>query len=69
MKVKVTTKRVFRKLTTVTFYEVVKITDDSVKPHNDKNGERIKFKTRASVERYCQKNNLSYVEMKHIFYR
>lgn len=70
MKVEVKTKRIFRKIITVTFFEIFEITKDlKFKPYENEKGERVKFERRASAERFCEKHKLCYVKMKHIFFR
>lgn len=69
IKVVVKTKRVFKRITTVTFFQIYKITDKlEFKPILNENGEPVKFDRRAAAERYCQKHDLCYIEIKHIFY-
>lgn len=62
-------KRVFKKLTTVTQFQIFVITKDlKFKTYLDENGEPVMCKTRASAERFCAKHGVCYVEKKHIFF-
>lgn len=68
--VTVNAKRIFNKISTVTVYHIYKITDDmNLEPSVDEKGEVIKFYRRDAAERYCEKHDLCYIEIKHIFYR
>lgn len=62
-------KRVFRKLTTVTLFEIFEITkEQKFTTYHDKTGKRVQFKSRRAAERYCEKRGLCYIEIKHTFY-
>lgn len=63
-------KRVFKKFTTVTHFQIFEITKElKFKPFLNEKGEPVKYENRASAERFCEKNGLCYIEIKHIFYR
>jgi hypothetical protein len=69
MEISVKAKRVFRKITTVTEFKPVKITEDmKIKSVDDENGAQIKFKRLEDIERFCEENDASYIEVKYTFY-
>ena len=63
-------KRIFKKITTVTFFQIYDITSEGeFKQVSDADGKPIKFERRTAAERYCEKHDVYYIELKHIFYR
>ena len=58
-----------KRFRTHTRFVPLKYVDGSLEHFKLKNGKSKDFKTRKSVEKFCQENDCMYCEEKYIFYK